>query len=606
MRTISFRSKILSVLIPVTIASFIALSVLFYIRASDAIMSNQYHSMAEIVDKTLVELDAWMEARRREAVLFSENGVFQAACAGRRLEEAKARLEAYLRISPVYENLFLATPEGELFLDAIGGGSVGIRLADLPEYRANAEISRKGEVHASGVARSPATGRPVVLITAPISVEGRVVGLMGTPVELNHFAETSIAGFSVGKTGYLFMADWTGTILAHPDKEKILSVNLEGTDYGREIMERKNGIMVHKEEGEERAVSFAASPDNGWIVAATVSMSELMAEVRGVRNLSILLGAVFTLLLSAVIWWVTGNVSRTIRRAALHLRRSSDDTLAAAGQVASAGGTLAEGASEQAASLEEIAATLESMAATARSNADNARSADDRMGEMAGVIRALQEALASLSRTMEEIREASERTAGINKTIDEIAFQTNLLALNAAVEAARAGEAGAGFTVVASEVRNLAGRATASAEETAGLIEGTVEKVRQGNDAVARTGEIFDRADELVSGCAGMIAEISAAAAEEADRIDQINRSVSEMERVVQDNAAGAQESAAASQELNKQARGLHRVVGDLLGLVGGDGRRPAKGKPGAGGSAPVPPDPQKGRPVPPAKMEAT
>jgi methyl-accepting chemotaxis protein len=58
---------------------------------------------------------------------------------------------------------------------------------------------------------------------------------------------------------------------------------------------------------------------------------------------------------------------------------------------------------------------------------------------------------------------ASEETAKIIKTIDEIAFQINLLALNAAVAAARTGETRERFAVVADEVRSLAIRAAEAA-----------------------------------------------------------------------------------------------------------------------------------------------
>ncbi|MCU0583737.1 MAG: methyl-accepting chemotaxis protein, partial [Syntrophales bacterium] len=140
--------------------------------------------------------------------------------------------------------------------------------------------------------------------------------------------------------------------------------------------------------------------------------------------------------------------------------------------------------------------------------------------------------MTELTQSMEDISKASDETSKIIKTIDEIAFQTNLLALNAAVEAARAGEAGAGFAVVANEVRNLAMRAAEAAKNTSVLIEGTVKKVREGSELVERTGGAFAEVSRSAAKVADLVAEIAAASSEQAQGIDQINKAVAEMDKV--------------------------------------------------------------------------
>ena len=61
-----------------------------------------------------------------------------------------------------------------------------------------------------------------------------------------------------------------------------------------------------------------------------------------------------------------------------------------------------------------------------------------------------------LDQLINNLQEAMERIKTFSNEIDNIARQTNILSLNAAVEAARSGKAGAGFAVVAGEVRTLA------------------------------------------------------------------------------------------------------------------------------------------------------
>ncbi len=89
------------------------------------------------------------------------------------------------------------------------------------------------------------------------------------------------------------------------------------------------------------------------------------------------------------------------------------------------------------------------------------------------------------------IKEVTDSTTKIIKSIDEIAFQTNLLALNAAVEAACAGDAGRGFAVVAEEVRNLAQRSAQAAKETGDLLEDSQKKTQIGVDAAQELEEVL-------------------------------------------------------------------------------------------------------------------
>jgi len=252
------------------------------------------------------------------------------------------------------------------------------------------------------------------------------------------------------------------------------------------------------------------------------------------------------------------------------LNNGASQVVSASSQVSSSSQSLAEGASQQAASIEETSSSLEEMSSMTKQNVDNANHADGLMKEANQVVGQANDSMGHLTTSMEDISKASEETQKIIKTIDEIAFQTNLLALNAAVEAARAGEAGAGFSVVAEEVRNLAMRSADAAKGTAELIEGTVGKVYAGSELVNKTNDAFQQVAQSSSKVGELVGEIAVASNEQAKGIEQVNLAITEMDKVVQTNAANSEEFASASEEMNAQAEQMKVSIDELSALTGG------------------------------------
>ncbi len=248
------------------------------------------------------------------------------------------------------------------------------------------------------------------------------------------------------------------------------------------------------------------------------------------------------------------EVFTQIRDAASYISHSSDE-------IASGNNNLSQRAEQQAANLQQTASSMEELTSTVKNNAENAREAN----HVATVARELAEhggkVVDSAINAMQEINESSTKIAAIIGVIDEIAFQTNLLALNASVEAARAGENGRGFSVVATEVRNLAQRSANAARESKLLIQNSIQKVRNGTEFVNETGKSLNEIVGGVKQVSSIIAQIASASAQQSAGIEQVNLAVAQMDEITQQNAALAEQAAAASVSMNDQTANMRDLL---------------------------------------------
>jgi methyl-accepting chemotaxis protein len=252
------------------------------------------------------------------------------------------------------------------------------------------------------------------------------------------------------------------------------------------------------------------------------------------------------------------------------LREAARANVTYASQIAQNGATLAEGSTSQAASLEETSASLEEISSMAKRNAEGAQRAKAIASQTRTAADTGTAEVAAMNEAMEAIKTSSSGIAKIIKTIDEIAFQTNILALNAAVEAARAGEAGAGFAVVAEEVRALAQRSATAAKETAEKIDDSVAKSQHGATVCVKVAASLQEIATKTREVDELVAEIATASTEQTQGIHQVNTAISQMDKIVQASAAQAEEGASVAQELTAQATEIQHTVDELARVVGG------------------------------------
>lgn len=247
------------------------------------------------------------------------------------------------------------------------------------------------------------------------------------------------------------------------------------------------------------------------------------------------------------------RLQQTVRQ----VRDSSDSISIGASEIAAGSTDLSQRTEEQAASLQETAASMEQMSQTILQNTDTVRSANLLAQATSEKATESGRAVHDLVLTMQDINSSSQKIGDIISVIDGIAFQTNILALNAAVESARAGEAGRGFAVVAGEVRSLAQRSAAAANEIKGLIEDSLRSVNKGTEKVSSVGETINDLVEQAHRVSGLISEIGVTTEEQGRGIHQINEAIIQLDQVTQQNAALVEESASAADSLSDQATKL-------------------------------------------------
>lgn len=428
---------------------------------------------------------------------------------------------------------------------------------------------------------------------------GNIIGVLyfGIPQESVKQLRESIINTKVGNEGYVFVLGGNGTekgkyIVSKDgarDGEVILDAeDINGNRYIEEMINK--AVNLSKKEITEQLYPWTNDANMDpkykisrlmyfepwdWVIGAGTTLDDLFQSKDELETIeqSTKLKMIFTIILFAaiaiVLWlFISRKLSTQLYSVITGLQSFAEELHQTSIHISESADGVARGSSEQASLLSSTSNAIETLDKQTSESANNAKTANENIAKTKSISVESFESVSEMNQIMQKVKSTSDEQANIIKVIDEIAFQTNLLALNAAVEAARAGEAGAGFAVVAEEVRSLALRSSEAARNTTVLIEQANEQVYKGVKMSETVKDSLHQIVNSIDSSYNLVTMLSSANSQQSEELSEISSKVKEVENITNSNAERSANNSALSKDIKNLSDEINERVKNLISIV--------------------------------------
>jgi methyl-accepting chemotaxis protein len=283
-----------------------------------------------------------------------------------------------------------------------------------------------------------------------------------------------------------------------------------------------------------------------------------------------LIASITTTIAIIVSFWVTNQLKIQITKIVQTAEISSLQVTTSATEIAASGKQLEATITEQVASTNEVTATVQEIANTSQklvNTMDNvanlaiqtAHFAQESQNNLSEMKLAMSQLANSTNRISSRLGIMNEKANNINSvitTITKVADQTNLLSLNAAIEAEKAGEYGAGFAVVAREIRRLA-------DQTAVATLEIEQMVKEMQTAVSIGVMEMDKFSREVKNNVENVGLISQQIAQVIDQVQTITPQFTLVNQNMEEQSQGAQQISIAMSQLSEASQQTAEALRD-------------------------------------------
>ncbi|MBF0530193.1 MAG: Cache 3/Cache 2 fusion domain-containing protein [Deltaproteobacteria bacterium] len=300
---LQIRGKFLIPTIPLIVIGMGLGAVFSYFLATEALNDIATKQMRIVTESMSQHFSSWLNERKLDIKAWSGNKIYEEVLQktpadSSAIDAAEERLKAITQEKPVYEGLYLANKDGEI-IASNDPKARGVKIADRQYYK----DSFNGKSGLSELVTSKVSGNPVFVVFSPIKSKESVIGILFGAVNFSVFTKDYIASFKIGQTGYIYLYNQSGLVVAHPRKELIMKLNISEYDFGRQMIAAGNGVLTYTLDGLETIAVYQKDPESNLTVVATAGVQETLSGARkiGLLNLGLTLGLAAILAIVVII-----------------------------------------------------------------------------------------------------------------------------------------------------------------------------------------------------------------------------------------------------------------------------------------------------------------
>ncbi|HKJ05121.1 MAG TPA: methyl-accepting chemotaxis protein [Geopsychrobacteraceae bacterium] len=592
--------KFLFSILTVIVAGMAGLTFFSYSMSKNALQDASEQQVTQVVDSTVQSMSSWIKDRRLDLGNWSQQKSYQSAVQNSFLGKAarKSATRELIRLKEdygYYADILLIDKEGSV----VAGSNAELVDTETFADRDYFKEALAGNLFVSQVVKDSKTGLAVFSIAAPVTLNGAVDGVLCGFVDMARFNEIFVNSVKLGKTGYAFMFDSEGMVIAHPDPEQVLKTNMKDLAFGQQMINLKDGTLHYSYKGVGKLAHLAQYSAMGWTVAVGIGTDELNAPAIKIRNINAIIALIIMAIAALVVFIIARKVVVPITKAAqlaetIRLgdlsERLDTELQDEVGQLSHALNAMADGLEQKALLASAIAEGDLTVDVQLASENDQLGKALQSMTEILNdVIQQVMvasdnvasgsQALSSSSQAMSQgateqsasAEEASssieEMTANIRQNTDN-AMQTEKIANQSAQEAEQGGTAVADTVLAMKEIANKIVIIEEIARQTNLLaLNAAIEAARAGEHGkgfavvAAEVRKLAERSQEA----AGEINSLSVSSVEVAETagkmLDSIVPGIQKTAEFVQEIAAASREQDAGAEQINSSIQQLDMVI---------------------------------------------